>query len=84
MCALASFPGSPGTRIFIHACTTSMFAFRSVGAWERGYVRAPRCTTFLVFCSQYTTWNLTVTMSATVKMHVAFLNSANERGAKVS
>jgi len=33
---LASFPGSPGTRIFIHACTTSMFAFRSVGAWERG------------------------------------------------
>ena len=33
---LASFPGSPGMRICIHTCTTSMFTFRSVGAWERG------------------------------------------------
>ena len=31
---IASFPGSPGTRIYI---ATSMFAFQSVRAWERGY-----------------------------------------------
>jgi len=42
---LASFLGSPGTQIFIkwrawyfiHACTTSMFTFQSVGAWEQDY-----------------------------------------------
>ena len=40
---VALFPGSPGTwicitgSIYIHTCTTSMFAFPSVGAWEQGY-----------------------------------------------
>ena len=26
--------------MYFHACTTSMFAFRSVGAWERDYTRS--------------------------------------------
>ena len=25
------------------SCTTSMFAFRSVGAWERGYIKLGKC-----------------------------------------
>ena len=40
-CGLAVFPGSPGMQISItgiHTCTTSMFAFWSVGAWEQGYM----------------------------------------------